>query len=452
MQQKLPVASKPIVAAAALLMLIASSAARADLADSSYVVPLDHAAIAYDDTPADDAIVRLQQRIDAGEVELIRDGDSGYLRSLLEALDIPVSSQTLVGSKTSFQRRLISPANPRALYFNDEVYIGYVRGGEVLEVSAVDPRRGASFYTLSQEGGSSDGAPGGPRFVENTRCLQCHHSPRTAGVPGHMVRSVFADDDGQMIGGTATFDIDHRSPFAQRWGGWYVTGTHGAATHLGNQWFDRDVNTRTIDRAAGANVTSLAGRFDPAGYLSGHSDIVALMVLEHQVRMHNVLARAAFEARMAAAHQAEMNRIFNEPADHVSDSTRRRLMAAAESVVDGLLFVGEPALDAPVQGTSGFAGEFAARGRRDTRGRSLRDFDLQRRTFKHPCSYLIHSEAFDAMPEQLKGYVHRVLWSVLSGRVTDAKYASLSEDDRLAIYDILLDTKRDLPEYWRQRR
>ncbi|MCA9214969.1 MAG: hypothetical protein KDB27_17995, partial [Planctomycetales bacterium] len=252
------------------------------------------APINYNSMETTDPVRKLMERIDAGDFELKYDSNHGYLPAMLEALDVSPSSQMLVFSKTSFQLRKINPARPRAVYFNDDVYIGWVQKGDVLEISSVDPQNGAIFYTLSQE--ETDR----PKIVRDKgQCITCHASSRTSGVPGHLVRSVYASSSGQPFFGSGTFTTDHRSPFHERWGGWYVTGTHGKQRHMGNVIAsDRD-EPEELDVESGANVVDLSNRIDTAPYLRPTSDIVALMVLEHQARMHNLITRANFDTRSA---------------------------------------------------------------------------------------------------------------------------------------------------------
>src|SRR5215510_13614103 len=82
-------------------------------------------------------------------------------------------------------------------------------------------------------------------------------------------------------------------------------------------------------------------------------------------------------------------------------------------------------------------------------GRSLRDLDLKRRLFKYPCSFLIYSETFDALPDAAKGAVYKRLWEILTGRDRSPRFAGLSQSERQAVLEILLETKSGLPEYWK---
>jgi len=404
----------------------------------------DREPINYSTAPRADAIAKLQTRLQDGQAQLAFDPRNGYLPALLGELHISETSQVLVYSKTSFQRDRISPQRPRALYFSDDVYVGFVDGGDVLEISAVDPQLGAVFYTLAQQP-ADRAAPVG----QLDACIQCHVSPLTEGVPGHLVRSVFPDTQGQLILSAGSFRTTDRSPLQERWGGWYVTGTHGRQGHLGNALFREPIDLEKIDYESGANWTDLRSRVDLAAYRTPHSDIVALLVLEHQVPLHNQITSANYRARLALREQEVLNKMLNSTSTELSPGIQRRLQRAGDDVLKGLLRVGETPLTDKIQGTSGFAEYFAGLGPRDRHGRSLRDFDLQRRLFKVPCSYLIYSEALNSLPQPVLSHLLRRLWEIVSGQDDDPTFAHLTPEDRRAIYEILLDTKPDLPDYWK---
>ena len=423
----------------AVLVLIALAA----LARTAAAQDFEHEPINYATATPDNCVSQLQAKLDSGQAALTYDPQVGYLKSVLDSLNVPVSSQTLVFSKTSLQGQRIGPRTPRALYFNDDVYIGFCQNGEVVEVSAVDPQLGAVFYSVDQEASEK------PRFERQIdNCLICHGSNHTRGVPGHFIRSVYVDSVGYPVLAMGTHRIDHTSPLSKRWGGWYVTGTHGRQEHLGNLIVQGKQEREPVDNAAGQNVTDLSSRFRTKAYLSGHSDLVALMVLEHQADAHNLLTNANFKTREALYAEDRLNRELGEPDGHRWESTTTRIRSACEMLVKYLLFSDEAALTEPLQGSTTFAEDFAARGLRDPQGRSLRDFDLQRRLFKYPCSYLIYSKSFDALPAEAKDQVYRRLWDVLSGADQSKSFAHLTQEDRTAIREILLATKTGLPEYW----
>jgi hypothetical protein len=264
-----------------------------------------------------------------------------------------------------------------------------------------------------------------------------------------LVRSVFSDSSGYPKFGSGTYLTDHTSDFRERWGGWYVTGTHGDMRHMGNQVCGKETkDDEFLDLDAGANVTSLDGKFQTERYLTPHSDLVALMVMEHQSQMHNALTAANFETRRAVFQSQEMNTLLERPADFLSDSAQRRIEAAAENVVEHLLFCDEFKLTSPVAGTSDFVKDFQAKGKRDSKGRSLRDFDLQTRLFRYPCSYLIDSEAFDALPDAVRSRVVDKLIDVLEGRDTSERFAHLDTKTRAEILEVLRATK---PEFNRAK-
>jgi hypothetical protein len=385
-------------------------------------VPMSDAenpAIAYSTTPPRDAVAQLQRAVDAGRTTLQFDTRHGYLLSVVRELQIPLSSQGLVFSKTSFQKELISPARPRALYFNRDVYVGWVPGGGVLELAAIDPALGPVFYTLAQQPSRY------PRFQRQTRaCLQCHDSPSlTDGVPGLLVKSVHTGNDGEPIVGDGTYVTNDRSPMRQRWAGWYVTGERGEQSHMG---------------------VNLASRVDTTPYPGAHSDLAALTVLAHQSSVQNLLTQVGYRTRMALYFDRQRNRDLGLSETHVSNATTRLIASVAEPLVRAMLFVDATSFVKPVFLPSAFAEGFSQGAPRDRRGRSLYDLDLERRLLRHPCSYLIYSPAFDALPTPARNYVYRRLWEVLSGTDTSEPFTSLTHADRTAIVEILLETK---PEF-----
>jgi hypothetical protein len=315
------------------------------------------------------------------------------------------------------------------VYFNDSVSIGTVPGGSVYEMLALEPDRGLAFYTLDTA--ETEHPVLRRRGVE---CLFCH-GPGNKGAAAMVVASVIPDAQGLPAYTSAFIDtIDHRTPFERRWGGWYVTGTHGTMTHMGNAVVPDPDRPLDLEQEHTQNQTSLAGRIDVSKYLAGTSDIVALMTLEHQVGAVNRLG--ALGVQYGAARRAG------------SIDAERGFDDAVADLADYLLFVDEAPLRAPVAGVSTFTRTFAERGPRDVRGRSLREFDLRTRLFRYPLSYMIYSELFDALPTPIRSRVYQRLYDVLAGRDSSPRYARLAADDRKAALEIVAATKADLPAYW----
>lgn len=389
--------------AAAALSAVASAQAgqRTGVFDQS----MNHPAIKYSTSDSHTVVDELNRKLADGSATLVFEEKTGYLKSVLELLRIPVESQVLVYTQTSQQASHITMTNPRAIYFNDEVSVGYIPGAGMLEIVAQDAALGSIFYVIHQQ------ADAARRFGREQQCLRCHLSWDTLGVPGMSVLSTFprASERDYANG----FFVDHYRQIQERWGGWYVTGKRVPARHMGNLPL---IVAKPIDTPPPARV-SLDGQFDLTRYLTSYSDIVALMVLDHQVHFTNLVTRATWEARLG--HEL-------------------RIAEAAETLADYLLFVDEaPIVDGPIVGSSGFAEVFAAQGRKDAKGRSLRELDLKTRLQKYPLSYMIYSPQFQALPAAPKNLVMGRVNDVLSGKISIPKYAHLTPAIRTAIREIL---------------
>ncbi|TWT74545.1 hypothetical protein Pla123a_33690 [Posidoniimonas polymericola] len=415
-----------LLLAAVLALLVHGGACRAE---SDY----DAAPIRYSSSAPEDVVAQLKSAVDEGVVRLEWDADHGWLPALLDYLAAPTDSQTLVFSKTSQQRRLISPDRPRALYFNDDVYLGWIPGAPLLEVSAVDPRLGAVFYTVDQ---TNHDRPDIQR--DGGQCLACHATRQTEGVPGYLLRSVHPAVTGEPrldLGGLASTPA---TPYSKRYGGWYVTARRDPLGHRGNSITRGD----SLVPLAPSPLPTLDSVLATDRYLRPDSDLVALLVLEHQAHLHNLIARAGQETRRALHYNAALNDALDRPATHRSDSTRRRIDAAVRQLVRGLLMGGEPPLRGRVEG-SGFAERYASEGPFDPAGRSLRQLDLRTRLFRYPCSPLVYSKAFDALPEEALASVRLQLAAALAESPAEG-FEHLSAADRRAIREILTATKPGL--------
>jgi len=378
------------------------------------LLPLALAAIAVasraeETTVPTNAAEALEARLEKGEIKLRYQADGhGYLKSVLTALNVSPQSQVLPFTKSSLQFDRISPATPRAIYFADDVAVGSVHPGGLIEIIANDRRGGIVFYTLDNN------APGTPRLQEeSTRCVSCHGLVNSV-TPGWIVANITAIADGtpQIINPAYPFDFtDQTRPFEDRWGGWYVTGTSQNMRHLGNITAPDPDKPFELPAEGGHTLASLSGRFDPAHTLRFGSDIVALMTLEHQTDFIN---------RLYA-----LNLRYSD--------------AALDDLVAYMTFADEVPLPGPISGDSGFTADFAGRGPRDSQGRSLRSFDLKTRLFRYPLSYMIYSSAFDTLKPDIRDKLYRRLYDALKAKGADGS-------DAIAIAAA---TKPGLPDYWK---
>ena len=409
---------------AGLLYLISSIPA---LAQDSSPYEREYPVLDYGREQLQDVVTGLQGRIDRGELVMEYDSRRGYLDAALEALNISPSSQLLVFSRTSLQQPLISPQTPRAIYFNDDVYVAWVQESGLLEIAAMDPEIGPVFFTLSQLESER------PQFNREFRtCLRCHDSLSLTGggTPRFMMSSNYTGVAGQLVSHEGSIMTTSRTPISSRWGGWYVSGYHGEQRHLGN------LLIRTADDIADENLARMGNRQDVSGltdtgpYLTPYSDIVALLVIEHQVEVQNQIARTNFYARTLL-----------DEADVLSAAeVEQGLQLLSEELLQSLFMVGQPPLTDSIEGTSGFAQTFMANGRKDEQGRSLKDLELQQRLFKYPLSYQIYSKAYAGLPGRVKEIITVRIEEILSSEYSEPDYSHLRTEDKQAISEILAAT------------
>ena len=427
-------------------LLVVAAAALAET-DEPLRYDTEYPTMHYATAARSDAIAKLEARLASGALKL-EAGPRGYLDSLLAGLGVDASSQTLVFSQTSLQSRRINPRTPRAIYFNDDVYVAWVQNGP-LEVGSLDPNLGPVFYLLEQPASGTAAAPA-PKFErELTRCLSCHDSYSLSGdgVPRFIVGSGYTGVGGNLVSHEGWILVTDETPLKNRWGGWYVTGRSGKQVHLGNVLIRDAKDFDRLDELRVGNLDTLDALFDTRPYLTSKSDIVALLILEHQVNAQNAITRVNFDVRTAIDKErgaAKARDGYELRAVELSAATRKAIDDAVEPLVDTLLFAGETPLSAPIRGEPRFVAQFMSRAVKDSRGRSLRDLDMQTRMFRYPLSYVVYSAAFDALPRAAREAVYRRVAASLRGTQKDDAVARLEPDERAAILEILAATK---PEF-----
>lgn len=385
----------------------------------------ERAPIRYSETAAQDSLAGLAEKLKAGLKPTLESGRLDALKYVLDYLDIPEESQVLVFSKTSLQNDRISPRTPRAIYFSENAYVGYVLGGAI-EAIVQDQFLGPVFYVIEQDQAGEISIA-----RDQNRCFDCHATARTEGVPGMLIRSVFPDADGHPQFQFGSHDIDHRTPLTSRWGGWYVTG-NSAIPHLGNRIFSAEGE----QAPARERVDSLVGVIDTSSYLRETSDVVALLVLEHQTKMHSLLNAASMNYRRSL----HFMRILDPEAAPDSGSAGQVAESWANDIVEGLFFVDEADLGDGVEGDAAFQKAFRSRFPESSDGDSLVDFRLYRRLFKNRCSYMVYSEAFEGLPAVVKERVFEEMKKVLSGEAEGYDELRKAKRERERIEKILSET------------
>lgn len=386
-------------------------------------IPFGLKPVEYGKGKLSDPVTEMNNRLEKQTLKLEYDAEWGYLREVLKALEIPEASQLMVYSKTALNPRLIKPGNPRVIYFNDDVYVGWVPGSRAMEIASVDPLRGSIFFEMDQKPADQ------PRFVRSERCLSCHAGGSSLRVPGLLVRSFLTDQHGRPISGYS--QISHDKPLQKRWGGWYVTGTHGDMVHLGNVFGKAAIEESKADPAYRANLKQIDQFVDTVKYMNPHSDLVSHLIFDHQVHGHNLITRASMEQQLGLRSDVE------------------------DRLVRYLLFMDEAEITSPLKGTTAYRSWFEEQGKRDSQGRSLKEFDLKTKLFRYRLSYLIYTDSFSKMPEPSRLRILQKVYSFLN--TTDAELDQIWEvspenfplEERQAIIQIVAETLHNRPGFWK---
>ena len=418
---------RPCLQLAAFIGIVIAATVRVRADDEFF----ERAPISYTNSVAKDPGSALASAMAAGTTTIKAADSRAVLRQVLALLKVPEWSQVLVFSKTSKQTDLISPATPRAVYFSDDVYVGWVPGG-LIEIAAADPDRGMIFHTIDPRE-----AIVAPPARDNT-CLSCHATARTERVPGVFVRSIYPDANGRPLLRHGGFDVTDHSPLTERWGGWYVTGHHGNARHLGNAIANDNNGQLVIDTNPGANLDNLSGKFDTTRYLRPDSNIAALLVLEHQCRTHNLIHKCTLDLLRMRWLETQIHP--DENPDRADGPYAAMAARCAGELAAAFLFTNEADLGDGVEAAGDFTAKFPATGPRARDGRSLRDLRLYRRLFKHRCSYMIHSPSFQHSPPMLRQLTLAKLHDALSAKDQSGLAAHIPVAERDRILAILADT------------
>jgi hypothetical protein len=428
--------------ALAATLLATAAAARAQSTPDFEQPPINYSTA----TPRD-AVAQLQERLASGAL-VLTGRDEEILRTILRELHVPAESQVVVFSKTSLQRGRIHPATPRAIYFSDSVYVGWVPDG-LIEVAAIDPELGPVFYSFDPRPQQK----GKPAFQRDSDCLRCHGGTFVRDVPGVFARSVTTTDSGEPLLRHGSEVVDDQTPFEKRWGGWYVTGYTGELNHRGNA-FGAERGDELVFELSTKRPADLGEFFNVSRYPAKTSDVVALLVLEHQMFVQNALTHAGQHCRKMLEYQRSLQKTMGDPiTDEPSyDSVKSVFASAVETVVDRLLFRGAAPVPGGVSGSQAFQRAFLATAPRSKAGDSLRDFQLRDRLFANRCSYLIYTDAFGALPEQLKSRVLDRLHDALRDDNPRGRYAYLDAEEKRRIYDILLETHPEAKARWQTHR
>ena len=434
-KSKIPTTLQPV--AAALLLGTIGIACGQDSPD------YELRPVSYSATEPHDALAKLRQRIATGELAFAGN-EKQALRTLLDALGVPVESQLLVFSKTSLQRGRIRPEQPRALYFSDSVYVGWVPGG-LMEVTAIDPQLGPVFYSVELAPARSQP----PKIERDSDCLRCHGGTFVRDIPGLFARSLYTAASGEPMLRQGTLLVDDETPFEQRWGGWYVTGYRGKAAHRGNVC-SSEQGEQLVFNPTQRRPEDAAAFFNTANYLKGTSDVVALLVFQHQLAMHNSITAAGFTARKMLAYQHELQTALNEPVtdEPAYDSVKSVYASVVQDVVDHLLFRRAAPLPEGVVGNPEFKQTFTQGAPRSKAGDALKDLQLHERLLAQRCSFLIYSESFRSLPATLKLRILDRLRVVLRSRDPQDRYAYLPGEEKQRIFDILIETHPDAKRCW----
>lgn len=382
----------------------------------------------YLDWKPKDRFAQLQDRAQKGEVKLDTSNDKAFLSSLLEALHIPITSQIMVFSASSLQSEIINPRNPRALYFNEDTYVGWVPGG-LVEIIAADPEMGPMFYVFNRL------RPGGPvpDVQRSTKCMNCHAGNATRRLPGLIAESLLVSRAGSSL---ETFRRDvqgHQIPLELRFGGWHLTGQHNLSHHKANVMGIPQNGKNELSPVEPGQYSDLSLHLLPT------SDILPHLIHEHQMGFENRLVYAIYT----------MRQLKNDNKGLFGSAAKAEIEERAQELARYITFADEAKFPGKgITGDAAFTKDFLSDRRTTKAGLSLKDLDMKTRIFKHRCSYMLYTDTWKEAPKDLKERVYYHMALYLRDQ-PDALHAHLAPGERVAIRSILKETMNDLPAWWR---
>lgn len=333
------------------------------------------------------------EKVAKGEAEVPGGNEIEVMRGYFKIFGVPESSQMFVYSATSRQR-VISPYRPRALYFSDDLYIGYVSGGRI-EVASVDPEVGPVFRIFDFPRG---GAKATINVDRSDRCMQCHAGHDNNQLPKLVIDSVIVNDAGGSLETWRTVKFGHDVPLAERFGGWHLTG----GIRLPNNHANQIGKLREGKLDIRENLAGTLFRLE--NFPLPTSEALPMLLLDHQAGFVNLLTEAVYKVRELTAP------------DHgpLTPADEKELDLHAAGIVSYLLFQKEAKLPPTgVTGDPAYLKAFAENRRATADGLSLKDFDLKTRLFRHRCSYMIYTDQWAKLPPLVKDrcwkYLQRLL-------------------------------------------
>jgi len=370
--------------------------------------------------PLTDRFTQFKTALESGKLSLDRSSEKAFVVSLLKALNISPATQTLVYSTTSLQLRRISPRNPRALYFNEDVYVGWVPGGQI-EIASIDPALGGIFYIFDIPRGRE--AP--IRIERSTRCFNCHAEFEIGRIPGLLIKSVIPGPGGGSLESFRGDQTGHSIPFKDRFGGWHLTGKHGITEHWGN--LVGELSPTGLKKYA--NPPGRQFRWET--YPVATSDVLAQLLHEHQVGFVNRAVKATYDVRGAL----------------VKGDAKGQIVQHADILTRYLLFTNEVRLPTGgIEGDPALKAHFLKNARKTKLGVSLRQFNLRTHLFKYRCSYMIHSVTFSGLPGPLKKRVLLNLRAALDPVKSHPASGHIPAGEKKAIGLILASTLDNYPK------